>query len=120
MCSDQGDYLIRMRWQFYSSCMVLVHGYKKQVFTVCPRSCITKLTFMHLCVLLLCLKMQIFCMQWTRMTPGGFIQPSVARALIEQQSNVEKGLCQKDSAKANYCQIRPTTASEQCFHLHCW
>ena len=28
-------------------------------------------------------------------TLGGFIQPSVARILIEQQSNVEKGLCQR-------------------------
>jgi len=29
------------------------------------------------------------------MTLGGFIQPSVARSLIELQSNVEKGLCQR-------------------------
>ena len=36
-----------------------------------------------------------FSIQWTGMTIGGFIQPSVARALIEQQSNVEKGLCQR-------------------------
>ena len=36
-----------------------------------------------------------FSMQRTGMTLGGFIQPSVARALIEQQSNVEKGLCQR-------------------------
>ena len=34
-------------------------------------------------------------MNHTGMTIGGFIQPSVARALIEQQSNVEKGLCQR-------------------------
>ena len=26
---------------------------------------------------------------------GGFIQPSVARSLIELQPNVEKGLCQR-------------------------
>ena len=36
-----------------------------------------------------------FSIQRTGMTIGGFIQPSVARALIEQQSNVEKGLCQR-------------------------
>ena len=36
-----------------------------------------------------------FSIQRTGMTLGGFIQPSVARALIEQQSNVEKGLCQR-------------------------
>jgi hypothetical protein len=35
-----------------------------------------------------------FSMQHTGMTLGGFIQPSVARALIEQ-ANVEKGLCQR-------------------------
>ena len=29
------------------------------------------------------------------MSVGGFIQPSVARSLIELQSNVEKGLCQR-------------------------
>ena len=31
-----------------------------------------------------------FSIQWTGMTLGGLIQPSVDRALIEQQSNVEK------------------------------
>ena len=36
-----------------------------------------------------------FSIQRTGMTLGGFIQPSVARALIDQQSNVEKGLCQR-------------------------
>ena len=36
-----------------------------------------------------------FSMQHTGMTIGGFIQPSVARSLIELQSNVEKGLCQR-------------------------
>ena len=36
-----------------------------------------------------------FSMQRTGMTLGGFIQPSVARSLIELQSNVEKGVCQR-------------------------
>lgn len=36
-----------------------------------------------------------FQMQHTGMTLGGFIQPSVARSLIEVQANVEKGLCQR-------------------------
>ena len=36
-----------------------------------------------------------FGMQHTGMALGGFIQPSVARSLIELQSNVEKGLCQR-------------------------
>ena len=36
-----------------------------------------------------------FSTQRTGMTLGGFIQPSVARALIEQQANVEKGMCQR-------------------------
>ena len=36
-----------------------------------------------------------FSIQRTGMTLGGFIQPIVVRALIEQQSNVEKGLCQR-------------------------
>ena len=36
-----------------------------------------------------------FSIQQTGMTIGSFIQPSVARTLIEQQSNVEKGLCQR-------------------------
>ena len=31
----------------------------------------------------------------TGITLGGFIQPSVARSLIELQPNVEKGLCQR-------------------------
>ena len=36
-----------------------------------------------------------FSMHHTGMSVGGFIQPSVARSLIELQSNVEKGLCQR-------------------------
>ena len=36
-----------------------------------------------------------FCMNHTGITLGGFIQPSVARSLIELQPNVEKGLCQR-------------------------
>ena len=35
-----------------------------------------------------------FVMRHTAMTLGGFIQPSVARSLIELPANVEKGLCQ--------------------------
>lgn len=34
-------------------------------------------------------------MSHTGLTVGGFIQPSVARVLIDHQSNVEKGLCQR-------------------------
>ena len=34
-------------------------------------------------------------MQRTGVTLGGFIQPSVARNLIDQQPNIEKGLCQR-------------------------
>ena len=36
-----------------------------------------------------------FAMKHTGLTIGGFTQPSVARNLIENQSNVEKGLCQR-------------------------
>lgn len=36
-----------------------------------------------------------FSMARTGITLGGFIQPSVARSLIELQPNVEKGLCQR-------------------------
>ena len=36
-----------------------------------------------------------FSMGHTGLTIGGFIQPSIARHLIEIQSNVEKGLCQR-------------------------
>ena len=36
-----------------------------------------------------------FAMKCTGLTLGGFIQPSVARALIEQLPNIEKGLCQR-------------------------
>ena len=36
-----------------------------------------------------------FCMPHTGVTIGGFIQPNVARSLIELQANVEKGLCQR-------------------------
>ena len=36
-----------------------------------------------------------FSMNRTGITLGGFIQPSVARSLIELQPNVEKGLCQR-------------------------
>lgn len=35
-----------------------------------------------------------FSMHHTGMTISGFIQPNVARSLIELQSNVEKSLCQ--------------------------
>ena len=34
-------------------------------------------------------------MKVTGLTLGGFIQPSIARNLLEQQANVEKGLCQR-------------------------
>jgi len=36
-----------------------------------------------------------FAMSHTGLTLGGFIQPTIARNLIEIQSNVEKGLCQR-------------------------
>ena len=36
-----------------------------------------------------------FTMNHTGLTVGGFIQPSVARNMIEAQGNVEKGLCQR-------------------------
>lgn len=34
-------------------------------------------------------------MPFTGLTLGGFLQPSVARSLIEVQANVDKGLCQR-------------------------
>lgn len=34
-------------------------------------------------------------MTHTGLTVGGFMQPSVARNLIEVQANIEKGLCQR-------------------------
>ena len=34
-------------------------------------------------------------MKQTGLTLGGFIQPSIARNLLEQPANVEKGLCQR-------------------------
>lgn len=36
-----------------------------------------------------------FDMKQTGLTLGGFIQPSVARNLLEQPANTEKGLCQR-------------------------
>ena len=36
-----------------------------------------------------------FTMDRTGFTVGGFTQPAVARGLIENSSNVEKGLCQR-------------------------
>ena len=36
-----------------------------------------------------------FTMQHTGLTIGGFTQPSVARNLLEQSVNIEKGLCQR-------------------------
>ena len=36
-----------------------------------------------------------FEMKQTGLTVGGFIQPSVARNLLEHHANVEKGLCQR-------------------------
>ena len=36
-----------------------------------------------------------FHMSHTSLTVGGFIQPSMAKALIEMAQNVEKGLCQR-------------------------
>lgn len=36
-----------------------------------------------------------FEMETTGLTLGGFIQPSVARNILEQQANAEKGLCQR-------------------------
>ena len=34
-------------------------------------------------------------MDITGLTVSGFIQPSVARNILEQQANAEKGLCQR-------------------------
>ena len=36
-----------------------------------------------------------FEMKQTGLTLGGFIQPSIARNLLEQPTNIEKGLCQR-------------------------
>ena len=36
-----------------------------------------------------------FSLQRTGMTLGGFIQPGISRAIVEQPANVEKGLCQR-------------------------
>lgn len=36
-----------------------------------------------------------FTMDHPGLTIGGFIQPSVAKSLVEVQANVEKGLCQR-------------------------
>ena len=38
-----------------------------------------------------------FEMKLTGLTLGGFLQPSIARNLLEQPANVEKGLCQRFS-----------------------
>ena len=35
-----------------------------------------------------------FCMNHTSLTIGGFMQPSIARNLLEHPLNVDKGLCQ--------------------------
>ena len=48
-----------------------------------------------------------FAMKHTGLTIGGFTQPSVARNLIDNQSNVEKGLCQRFL----WILPRPTTVS---------
>jgi len=36
-----------------------------------------------------------FAMEYTALTIGGFTQPPVARSIIEQAGNVDKGLCQR-------------------------
>ena len=36
-----------------------------------------------------------FLMKVTGLTLGGFIQPSIARSLLEQPANVDKGVCQR-------------------------
>ena len=36
-----------------------------------------------------------FAMKKTGLTLGGFIQPSIVKNILEQPSNVEKGLCQR-------------------------
>lgn len=36
-----------------------------------------------------------FHMKVTGLTVGGFIQPSIARNLLEQPTNVDKGVCQR-------------------------
>ena len=36
-----------------------------------------------------------FDMKKTGLTLGGFIQPSIARNILEQPANMEKGLCQR-------------------------
>lgn len=36
-----------------------------------------------------------FEMETTGLTVGGFIQPSIARNILDQQANAEKGLCQR-------------------------
>ena len=40
-------------------------------------------------------KQTLPCMFRTGFTVGGFTQPAVARGLIENPSNIEKGLCQR-------------------------
>lgn len=36
-----------------------------------------------------------FLMEHTGLTVGGFTQPNIAKGLIESQSNIEKGVCQR-------------------------
>ena len=59
-----------------------------------------------------------FSMQHTGMTLGGFIQPSVVRSLIELQSNVEKGLCQRFlwlCPKATFVKFDQLQQIDECF-----
>lgn len=48
-----------------------------------------------------------FEMRRTGLTLGGFMQPSIARNLLEQHASVEKGLCQR----VLWCAPKPTVAS---------
>ena len=58
---------------------------------------------MHVCVRLLYISVLLFIvggeanfeMETTGLTVGGFIQPSIARNILDQQANAEKGLCQR-------------------------
>lgn len=47
-----------------------------------------------------------FDMKRTGLTVGGFIQPSIARNLLEQNASIEKGLCQR----VLWCVPKPTVA----------
>lgn len=75
--------------------MVVIDGCEGQVHKSNEVHVVLFCFFIHFPFLILVSGEANFSMDRTGLTVGGFVQPGVAKGLIESAPNIEKGLCQR-------------------------